>query len=80
MIKDTGHLKVNIFNSHYIPTYSYGTYRINPLKPTYIIFKDSVCASKKTQCISITMLRWLTLFGVIINIHAQNHIKPTNIL
>jgi hypothetical protein len=40
-------------------------YYINPLKPklVYILFKNSVRTSKRTQHFTITKINWLTLFN-----------------
>jgi hypothetical protein len=43
-------------------------YKINPLEPklVYIIFKTSVCTSKRTPHLTITNVNLLTLFKEII--------------
>jgi hypothetical protein len=36
--------------------------------------------SKKTQCVSITKINWLTLFRKIITVYSENRMKSINIL
>jgi hypothetical protein len=50
------------------------------LKPklVYIIFKNSVRASKKTSYFNFTKINWLMLLKEIIVVHSENHTKPIN--
>jgi hypothetical protein len=53
---------------------------LNPLKPKIvkIIFKNSVCTSKKTQHFTITKINWLMLFEEIMPVYSENHTRPIN--
>jgi hypothetical protein len=50
---------------------------INPLKPKLvrIMFKNSVCTSKKTQHFSISKINWQRLFKEIIAVYSENQIQ-----
>jgi hypothetical protein len=53
---------------------------INPfkMKLIYILFKNSVRASKRTPNFTITKINWLMLFTEIIAVYSENHAKTTN--
>jgi hypothetical protein len=53
---------------------------INPLKPqlVYIIFRNSVRTSKRSQHLTITKINWLKLFKEIIAVYSENHTKLIN--
>jgi hypothetical protein len=53
---------------------------LNPFKPkrVQIIFKNSVCTSKKTQHFTITQINLLMLFKEIIPVYTENHTRPIN--
>jgi hypothetical protein len=55
---------------------------LNPmkLKLVQIIFKNSVCTSKKTQDFFITKTSWLMLFKEIITAYFENRTKSINTL
>lgn len=44
----------------------------------YILLKNSVSISKKTQYVSITNINWIMLFSKITAIYSQNYMKPIN--
>jgi hypothetical protein len=53
---------------------------LSPLKPkhVWIIFKNSVRTSKKTQLFTITKINWLMLFKETIAVYFDNHMKSIN--
>jgi hypothetical protein len=55
-------------------------HKLNPLKTklAYILFKNSVCTSKRTPHFTITKVNWLMLFREIIAVYSGNHAKPLN--
>jgi hypothetical protein len=59
-----------------------GDVDINPLKPKLILnsIKNSVPASEKTQCVSITKISWMMLFKEIIIVYSKNHMELINAL
>jgi hypothetical protein len=44
----------------------------------WVIFKNSVRTTKKTQHFTITKINWLTLFKEIVAVYSENHTKPIN--
>jgi hypothetical protein len=50
------------------------------MKPTlvFIIFKNSVRTSKKTQHFTITKINYLMLFKEVISVYSEKHNKPIN--
>jgi hypothetical protein len=46
----------------------------------YIIFKNPVLTSKKTQYVSMTTVSLLMLFEETLAVYSENHTKPTNTL
>jgi hypothetical protein len=52
------------------------------LKPKliYMIFKNSVLISKKTQCVSITKINFLMWFKEITTVYSENHANNINIV
>jgi uracil DNA glycosylase len=46
------------------------------MKLVYIIYKNSVLTSKKTQHFSIIKINWLMLLKEIITVYSKNHKKP----
>jgi hypothetical protein len=55
-------------------------FSLNPLKMKliYILFKNSVCTSKRTPTFTITKINWLMPFKEIIAVYSENHAKPIN--
>jgi hypothetical protein len=55
---------------------------VNHFKPklVLIIFEYSVLTCKKTQPITITRTKWLTLFKEMFAVYSENHIVPINAL
>jgi len=53
---------------------------INPLKPTllFIIFKNSVRTSKRTQHFTITKTNWLMQFKEVTVVYTEKHKKYKN--
>jgi hypothetical protein len=43
-----------------------------------MLFKNSVCTSKRTPHFTITKINWLTLFKEIIAVYIDNDTKPIN--
>jgi hypothetical protein len=43
-----------------------------------MLFKNSVCTSKRTPNFTITKINWLMLFKEIIADYSENHAKPIN--
>jgi hypothetical protein len=53
---------------------------LNPLKPKLVslIFKNSVRTSKRTPYLTITWIKWLTLFKEIIAVHIEYQTELIN--
>jgi hypothetical protein len=53
---------------------------INPLKTKLVcvLFKNSICTSKRTPNFIITKINWLMLFKEIMAVYSENHAKPVN--
>jgi hypothetical protein len=49
------------------------------LKLVQITFNNSLRISKRTPHLTITKIKWLTLFKEIIAVYTKNQIKPKNI-
>jgi hypothetical protein len=43
-----------------------------------MLFKNSVCTSKRTPHFTITKINWLMVFNEIIAVYGENHAKPIN--
>jgi hypothetical protein len=43
-----------------------------------MLFKNSVCTSKKTPHFIVTKINWLMVFKEIIAVYSENHAKPIN--
>jgi hypothetical protein len=43
-----------------------------------MLFKNSVCTSKRTPNFTITKTNWLMPFNKIIAVYSENHAKPIN--
>jgi hypothetical protein len=43
-----------------------------------MLFKNSVCTSKRTPHFTITKINWLMLFKEIIAVYSENLAKPIN--
>jgi hypothetical protein len=53
---------------------------IKPLKPKFIwiIFKKSVCTSKRTPHFTITKINWMSLFMEVIAVYSEDYITLIN--
>jgi hypothetical protein len=43
-----------------------------------MLFKSTVCTSKRTPNFTITKINWLMVFKEIIAVYSENHAKPIN--